>query len=269
VKTLEGIKDNDEAIRKFGIDSAVQLCKDLLNSGLVYGLHFYTLNREVAATDILRQLGLWLPDPSCHRDLPWKQTSFTSTQRQSEEVRPIFWSIRPKSYVCRTSDWDQFPNGRWGNSSAPSFGDLRDYHIFYSYKQNNKDQLNQWGNILENEEDIWNIFEAFISGNPNKDGYKITTFPWCEDDLAPETNLLKDKLVKLNRNGILTINSQPNVNGAPSNDPIIGWGSPDGYVYQKAYLEFFISADYLNYLLKALEKYQRVNYHIINKTVIF
>ena len=267
VKTLEGIKDNDEAIRKFGIDSAVQLCKELLNSGLVYGLHFYTLNREVAATDILRQLGLWLPDPSCHRDLPWKQTSFTSTQRQSEEVRPIFWSIRPKSYVCRTSDWDQFPNGRWGNSSAPSFGDLRDYHIFYSYKQNNKDQLNQWGNVLEDEKDIWKIFESFISGNPNKDGYKITTFPWCEDDLAPETNLLKDKLVKLNKNGILTINSQPNVNGAPSNDPIIGWGSSDGYVYQKAYLEFFISVDYLSYLLTALEKYPRVNYHIINKAV--
>lgn len=67
----------------------------------------------------------------------------------------------------------------------------------------------------------------------------------------------------------MTINSQPSVNGAPSSDPVIGWGSPDGYVYQKAYLEFFISSDYLPYLLKSLEKYPRVIYHIINKSVIF
>ena len=86
--------------------------------------------------------------------------------------------------------------------------------------------------------------------------------------MASETNKLKDVLGSLNRQGILTINSQPNVNGAPSSDPIIGWGSPDGYVYQKAYLEFFMSDKNLPFLLKALAKYQkRVNYHIINKSV--
>ena len=78
--------------------------------------------------------------------------------------------------------------------------------------------------------------------------------------------MLKDELSMLNRNGILTINSQPSVNGAPSSDPIIGWGTPDGYVYQKAYLEFFCSSSYLKYLLSSLEKYPRVNYHIINKS---
>lgn len=30
-----------------------------------------------------------------------------------------------------------------------------------------------------------------------------------------------------------TINSQPNVNGAPATDPVVGWGTPGGYVYQK------------------------------------
>ena len=268
VKTLETIKDNDEAIRKYGIDQAVKLCKDLLDSGVVNGLHFYTLNREVAVTEILRGLGLWIADPY-HRDLPWKQSPVSCHQRKYEDVRPIFWSIRPKSYVCRTSDWDQFPNGRWGNSSAPSFGDLKDYHIFYTNKLNVKEYLNQWGHELNDEKDIWHVFDAFITGNPNKDGHKVTLFPWCEEGLAPETNLLKEELSNLNKNGILTINSQPNVNGEPSSDPIIGWGSPDGYVYQKAYLEFFISSDYLKYLLTALDKYPRVMYHIINKSVSF
>jgi methylenetetrahydrofolate reductase (NADPH) len=92
------------------------------------------------------------------------------------------------------------------------------------------------------------------------------SFPWCEEGLAPETNLLKDKLSDLNRCGILTINSQPNVNGEPSSDPVIGWGSPDGYVYQKAYLEFFLPPEYFPYLLKSLENYPRVSFHITNRS---
>jgi methylenetetrahydrofolate reductase (NADPH) len=266
VNTLEKIKDNDEAIRIYGIDSCVRLCRSLLDSGIVNGLHFYTLNREVAVTDILRRLGLWFADPY-QRVLPWKSSpAVDGHQRQSEEVRPIFWSIRPKSYVCRTSDWDQFPNGRWGNSSAPSFGDLKDYHIFYT-KPNIKDDLNQWLNELKDEKDIWHVFESFISGEPNKEGYKVTSFPWCEDGLSPETGTLVDKLRECNRNGILTINSQPSVNGVPSSDPVVGWGSPDGYVYQKAYLEFFLPDYYLPFLIEALKKYPKVNYHITNKTV--
>ena len=31
----------------------------------------------------------------------------------------------------RTQEWDDFPNGRWGNSSSPAFGELTDYHLFY------------------------------------------------------------------------------------------------------------------------------------------
>jgi methylenetetrahydrofolate reductase (NADPH) len=173
ISTLESIKDNDEAIRKYGIDTCVSLCKELLHENVTHGLHFYTLNREVAVTDILKQLGLWYAHSSLTRELPWKQTY--SEQRQSEDVRPIFWSIRPKSYVCRTSDWDQFPNGRWGDSSAPSFGDLKDYHIFYSHKVNSKECLEQWGVELSDEKEIWNVFEAFVSGKPNKKGVKVNT----------------------------------------------------------------------------------------------
>ncbi|RNA39112.1 methylenetetrahydrofolate reductase isoform X2 [Brachionus plicatilis] len=263
VSAMEKIKDNDEAIRIYGIEQAVNLCQELMQAG-VFGVHFYTLNRDVAVTEILRRLDLWNKD-SEPRHLPWKSKQLCSYSRPDEDVRPIFWSIRPKSYVCRTSDWDQFPNGRWGNSSAPSFGDLKDYHIFYS-KINTKECLAQWGHNLNDETDVWNVFASFVSGKPNKIGVKITSFPWCEEGLASETSLLTDELERFNRQGILTINSQPNVNGAPSSDPVIGWGSPDGYVYQKAYIEFFISKSFLPFLLEALEKYPRVIYHIINKS---
>lgn len=57
--------------------------------------------------------------------------------------------------------------------------------------------------------------------------------PWNDEPLAPETNLLKDELEKVNRRGVLTINSQPNINGKASSDPIVGWGPGGGYVFQK------------------------------------
>lgn len=60
---IEPIKDNDGAIRNYGIDQAVSLCQQLLASGLVPGLHFYTLNREVATTEVLKRLGMWVEDP--------------------------------------------------------------------------------------------------------------------------------------------------------------------------------------------------------------
>lgn len=60
---LEPIKDNDAAIRNYGIQLAVEMCRVLLDSGKVPGLHFYTLNREVATMEVLRQLGLWIEDP--------------------------------------------------------------------------------------------------------------------------------------------------------------------------------------------------------------
>ena len=35
------------------------------------------------------------------------------------------------------------------------------------------------------------------------------------------------------------VGSQPAVDGASSTDEIVGWGPDNGYVYQKAFVEFF------------------------------
>lgn len=67
--------------------------------------------------------------------------------------------------------------------------------------------------------------------------------PWNDEPLAQETNLLKAQLEKVNRRGVLTINSQPNINGKPSTDPIVGWGPAGGYVFQKVTTLFVLSVN--------------------------
>ena len=54
------------------------------------------------------------------RTLPWRPAA--TSKRQTEQVRPIFWSNRPRAYLKRTSDWDSYPAGRWGNSASPAYG---------------------------------------------------------------------------------------------------------------------------------------------------
>ena len=53
---------------------------------------------------------------------------------------------------------------------------------------------------------------------------------------SPETSVIANQLAKLNEIGFLTINSQPAVNGARSDDRIHGWGPSNGFVYQKVAL---------------------------------
>lgn len=62
---------------------------------------------------------------------------------------------------------------------------------------------------------------------------QVTCLPWNDEPLAAETSLMKEELLRVNRQGILTINSQPNINGKPSSDPVVGWGPSGGYVFQK------------------------------------
>jgi len=83
---------------------------------------------------------------------------------------------------------------------------------------------------------------------------QVTSLPWNDDEIATETSLLSKQLAYVNGHGVLTINSQPAINAAPSSDPLVGWGSPGGYVYQKAspdvmlawndLLEFWIHASF-------------------------
>merc|ERR1712128_186561 len=255
------LKGNDDAIRNYGIHQATQMIKELFISGYAHGIHFYTLNREVASTAILKNLGLW---SDIKKPLPFRLSA--DPARTEEEVRPIFWTQRPKSYIHRTRHWDEFPNGRWGRNDSPAFGDLKDYYLFFLASQSPKAELKKmWGEELTTEQDVWNVFENYIGGKPNKDGLMVQRTPWCDSELSPETGLIAENLAKVNKHGVLTINSQPSANCVPSDDPILGWGQPGGYVFQKAYLEFFTSEENVLALIQVLGRFPGVNFQVVNK----
>jgi methylenetetrahydrofolate reductase (NADPH) len=60
-------------------------------------------------------------------------------------------------------------------------------------------------------DDVSKTFVEFVQG-------KIKKFPFSEGVLSPETSDITEILVKLNKHRLLTINSQPRVNGMPSKD---------------------------------------------------
>lgn len=57
--------------------------------------------------------------------------------------------------------------------------------------------------------------------------------------LSPESLMILPHLERLTRRGLWTVGSQPAVDGANSNDDVVGWGPRAGYVFQKGFVEFF------------------------------
>jgi len=94
---------------------------------------------------------------------------------------------------------------------------------------------------------------------------ELSALPWSDQKASKETSAIAPQLSKMNELGFLTINSQPAVNGAKSDDKLFGWGPSNGYVYQKAYLEFFVGPELLTLLLTHIERDSNITYYVINK----
>ena len=253
---LELIKYDDSSVINYGIDQASGMCQKLIKNG-VPGLHFYTLNLENSVSAILKSLGL-VSSQGIIKELPWRQST-SDDRKTSEDVRPIYWSNRPVSYLTRTEIWDDFPNGRWGNIESPTFGELNQYHAIRAGSKSDKIRAKRkkiWGEP-KTIKDITDVFVSFCKG-------KINSLPWCEMPLAQESKQISDDLLNLNEMGYFTINSQPKINGLPSEDAEVGWGGPGGRIYQKAYLEFFTSKDKLDRLLKSIGSKENISYEAIN-----
>jgi methylenetetrahydrofolate reductase (NADPH) len=250
---LEPHKNDDEKVRAIGIQLVAAMCREILDSGLgVRGLHFYTMNLEKATKMLLEELSL-VPRVETIKPLPWRQS--LTPARRGETIRPIFWANRTKSYLSRTENWDEYPNGRFGDSRSPAYGELDGYGVWIKQTKEQAHQL--WGEPASTT-DIHSIFARFCRGD-------IAALPWCDSPPAAETDMITGPLARLNELGFLTINSQPAVDGARSDDPVFGWGPANGFVYQKAYLEFFVSPGLLAALLPHIQRQPQMTYYVIDK----
>ncbi|EKM50042.1 uncharacterized protein PHACADRAFT_264540 [Phanerochaete carnosa HHB-10118-sp] len=250
---LEPFKNNDEKVREIGIKLVADMCRRILAEPLgVRGLHFYTMNLEKGTRMLLEELKL-VPRVEVVKPLPWRQS--LTPNRRTETIRPIFWANRTKSYLSRTENWDEYPNGRFGDSRSPAYGELDGYGIWI--KQSREEALKLWDHPATIE-DISNLFAKFCLG-------KLPALPWSDSSPSPETSVISGQLAKLNELGFMTINSQPAVDGVRSDDKVHGWGPSNGYVYQKAYLEFFVSPELLECLIPHIERDHMITYYVINR----
>jgi methylenetetrahydrofolate reductase (NADPH) len=251
---LEPIRDDDEQVKAYGVKLCTDMCNSLREHG-IKGFHFYTLNLEQSVTMVLNNLGVQESLP-LRRTFPWRG-SRSNLNGMAEEVRPINWANRPKSYIKRTVHWDEFPNGRWGDNRSPAYGDLSDSHFFRPVEGKKEDLRAIWGEAPILPSDVYEIFALYIEG-------KIPIIPWCESALQAETGAIANPLSRINRAGFLTINSQPAVNGERSDHPVFGWGGPAGRVYQKAYTEFFCSPHHLHKIMELIGNHPSLTFYAVD-----
>jgi len=217
----------------------------------------------VATADSSNNLRAPPPLTPSKSEFPWENTRGGYLRRKQETVRPIFWANRSESYMHRTAHWDEFPNGRWGDSRSPAYGEFLDHHLFRQTQLTVARRQSMWGAQLDSVDDVSKVFIAYLDN-------RCAQLPWCSQSIGQETlSFLLEPLKLINSFGFLTINSQPQVNGAPSTDPVIGWGHQNGYVYQKAYLEFFCSKTQCERLLSAIDdgkdaQFATLSYQAIN-----
>ncbi|KRX71008.1 putative methylenetetrahydrofolate reductase [Trichinella sp. T6] len=197
---------------------------------------------------------------------PWKKHTVHSV-RCREAVRPIYWTARPKSYLCRTRDWKQFPHSRWGDVGNPAFGNLKHYLFSCIDQMDDSCALDMWDKELSTLEHVRDIFCNFIARTPNRHGHSVRRLPWNENHLDPAADYyqLPGCCKRLAFKYVYgSINGQNSSMLFILGDPIFGWGEANGYIYQKGYLEFFASSTCTTILLNHVQNFPSINYHAIN-----
>lgn len=159
----------------------------------------------------------------------------------------------------REATWDDFPNGRWGDARSPAYGEIDGYGPTLHVTQ--AQAISLWGHPKK-AEDISDLFVRHIKG-------ELSAIPWSEEEFNPETDTISPLLIQLNSKGLWTVASQPAVNGLKSSDPTFGWGPAHGFVFQKAFVEFFIPSAEWKVLLEKLrspEVQEKVCFYAANAT---
>ncbi|KAL1409881.1 methylenetetrahydrofolate reductase 1 [Vanrija albida] len=269
---LERIKADDAAVKQYGVRLATTMVNRLIASGLVNGVHFCTLNLEKSVRTILEKLG-WLADgghgsPSGRNQLIQDDAQAARQQLDHHSISPsdasqlAQWGLaraheqqarqavqsKPPPPAIGEDAWDEFPNGRFTDVRSPAFGEIDGWGS--GLKTTPAQALKEWGTPATTD-DLATLFTRYLKGDPS-----TPTTPFCDLPLSPESSIILDHLVALNgpQKKYWTVGSQPAVDSAPSDHPLHGWGPAGGYVWQKAFVEFFVPASEVDRLQEKLVK---------------
>ncbi|ORY29628.1 methylenetetrahydrofolate reductase-domain-containing protein [Naematelia encephala] len=276
---LEPIKSDDAAVKRYGAQLATGMVQRLVSSGLVPGVHFCTLNLEKSVRTILENLG-WTPESSNrvqssplprHNQLieddtdapqglsvpnaanfPIKQMNGLSIS-PSEASQLAEWGLTnhalppaPKKGLGNSAaaqapsaedSWDEYPNGRFTDVRSPAYGEIDGWGS--GLKITAAQALRDWGAPTDAAQ-LSDLFTRYLESDPS-----APTTPFCDLPLSDESATILPYLIKLNSPQLQhwTVGSQPAVDAAHSEDPVLGWGPRGGYVFQKAYVEFFVKRE--------------------------
>ena len=278
LQRLEPIKADDEAVKEAGVDAMTEMIASIKNVGSrgPRGFHFYTLNLEKAVGWILekskliprvREEDTAIDDAYTYNDneqgtngdilCPTELTIIPTRNRHSSTAssraqlstslngqRSASPSSRAASLAVthgltpagREATWDDYPNGRFGDARSPAFNTPLSYSP-YSFDLSPQQARKIWGQPTAASM-ITDLFANHLSGE------EPSQLPWSDTaTLSQETKAISDKLLLLiGERSWWTIASQPAVDGLPSSDTIHGWGPAGGFVFQKPFIELFLSA---------------------------
>ncbi|PHT57638.1 Methylenetetrahydrofolate reductase 1 [Capsicum baccatum] len=150
----------------------------------------------------------------------------------------------PEVRACRGLKIDLVYQGGWESSRCGLFelaGSLRwsnGRNWFMWTRSRDKKLQEEWAIAFNSVEDIYERFMNYCLG-------KLRSCPWSElDGLQAETKIIDEHLSNINTKG---------------------WGGPGGYVYQKAYLEFFCSLEMLTAVVEKCKAFPFLTYMVVNK----
>ncbi|KAJ1728365.1 methylenetetrahydrofolate reductase 1 [Coemansia biformis] len=223
---LEAAKANDQAVKDIGAAHAVEAVRALRAAGAC-GVHLTTLNLENSVRRVLQQSGL-----------------------AGERGTPA------PAVAAQKREWDDFPNGRWGDARSPAFGNVDAYGAMVRFDPQGASRV--WGRPQQLD-DVSELFVRYVRG-------EIAALPWSDEPLLAESEQIGAELARINGLGYWTLASQPALDGASSTDAVYGWGPRGGYVYQKAFVECFVSGDRFPPFLSRLQSMSgRITYYAANK----
>ncbi|KAG8998677.1 hypothetical protein FRB93_013456 [Tulasnella sp. JGI-2019a] len=269
---LEPIRGDDQKVKDYGVELAISIVDRIIKDTEidVHGIHLCTLNLEKSVRRVLDGLG-WsheshqmsnqvideapavhhLPSDAVISPADASTTAMTTLLHppSSPSIVPLKEPAKPEGTGVGTT-WDEFPNGRFGDATSPAYGvgsgDQWDPGAG-GLGVTRSEALSQWGSP-ESFDELVAVFVRYLQSDP-----RTPTTPFSPDPLLEESRLILPHLLEMTKRGWFTVGSQPAVDGAPSTDRIFGWGPAGGYVFQKAFVEFFCDAETLQSLRQRVD----------------